>query len=200
MPLSVIGAGFGRTGTMSMKSALQMLGFGPCHHMADVLSNPVQLAKWRDVAGGAEPDWDDLLAGYKSAIDWPSAYYWRQLAEHFPDAKVLLTVRSPESWYVSFASTILETIGPDSNPQSFGFKVIRNKIFDGRPDDRDHAMAVFERNTADVCAAIPADRLLVFDVGDGWESLCKFLDVPVPDTPFPKSNSTGQFREHVLNR
>ena len=185
---------------MSMKSALEMLGFGPCHHMAEVLPNPVQLAKWRDVAGGAAPDWDELLAGYKSAIDWPSAYYWRELSRHYPEAKVLLTVRSPESWYESFANTILEAIGPDSNPETFGFRIIRNRIFGGEPETRDRAIAAFEKNTADVRAAIPSDRLLVFNVGDGWEPLCRFLNVPIPDAPFPKSNSTDEFRAHLLKK
>jgi hypothetical protein len=198
MSLSVIGAGFGRTGTLSMKLALEALGFGPCHHMAEVLLNPNQLAQWRDVAQGNLPDWDDILAGYNSAIDWPSAYYWRELSKHNPDAKIILTVRSPESWYESFSKTILQTMGPENNPLSFGVKIINNTIFDGRPDDRAHAIAVYEKNTTDVQAAFPADRLLTYELGDGWEPLCKFFNKPIPDTPFPKNNSTEEFRTHIL--
>jgi hypothetical protein len=200
MSLSVIGAGFGRTGTLSMKLALETLEFGPCHHMAEVLSNPDQLAKWRVVAQGSVPDWDDVLAGYNSAIDWPSAYYWRELSRHYPHAKIILTVRSPESWYDSFSKTILETMGPKSNPLSFGEKIIKNVIFSGRPDDRAHAIAVYEKNTAEVQAAFPADRLLTYELGEGWERLCKFLNKPIPDTPFPKSNSTEEFREHIFKK
>lgn len=194
--LKVIGAGFGRTGTHSMKKALEMLGLGPCHHMAEVMSNPDQLATWRAIAAGETPDWNGVFTGYRSAIDWPSAHYWRELAAAFPDAKVLLTIRSPESWYKSFSSTILQGIGPETSPESFGHRIIRNKIFDGRPEDRDIAIAAFNRNTQEVRAAIPASRLLVFEVGDGWEPLCRFLGIPAPPQPFPSSNSTEEFRAH----
>ncbi len=200
MTLSVIGAGFGRTGTHSMKEALEVLGFGPCHHMVEVLCKPDQRAKWRSIADGATPDWNDVLGSYRSSIDWPSAYYWRELAEHFPRAKVLLTVRSSESWYTSFSKTILEGIGPNSDPESFGFKIIRNKVFDGKPESGAHAIAAYEKNTATVCSSIAADRLLVYRVGDGWEPLCEFLDVAVPATPFPASNSTEEFRQHILKK
>ena len=198
--VKVIGAGFGRTGTHSMKSALELLGFGPCHHMVEVLSNPGQLARWRHIADAGSGDWDDALAGYNSSIDWPSAFYWRQLAAHFPQAKVLLTVRSPESWYKSFSSTILQGIGPESGPETFGHKVIRNQIFSGSPEDRDVAIAAFNRNNAEVRAAIPAERLLVYEIGDGWEPLCGFLGVPVPEAGFPSSNSTDEFRDFFKNR
>jgi hypothetical protein len=198
--VKVIGAGFGRTGTHSMKSALEQIGFGPCHHMVEVLSNPDQLAKWRRIADAGDGDWDDVLAGYNASIDWPSAFYWRQLASHCPQAKVLLTVRSPESWYKSFSSTILKGIGPESGPDTFGHKVIRNKIFGGRPEDRDVAIAAFNRNSAEVRAAIPADRLLVYEIGDGWEPLCGFLGVPVPETAFPSSNSTDEFLDYFRKK
>ena len=194
--LQVIGAGFGRTGTHSMKQALEMLGLGPCHHMVEVMTNPDQLAAWRAIAAGGAPDWNAVFAGYRSAIDWPSAYYWRQLASAFPEAKVLLTIRSPESWYKSFSSTILQGIGADTSPDSFGHLIIRNTIFDGRPEDRDLAIAAFNRNTAEVRAAIPAERLLIHEAGDGWEHLCRFLGVAVPQQPYPSSNSTQEFRDH----
>jgi hypothetical protein len=194
--MQVIGAGFGRTGTHSMKTALEMLGLGPCHHMAEVMADSRQLAAWRDIAAGGTPNWEQLFAGYRSAIDWPSAYYWRELASAYPQAKVLLTIRSPESWYKSFSDTILQGIGPETSPDSFGHRIIRNKIFDGRPEDRELAIAAFNRNTAEVRAAIPPGRLMVFEVGDGWEPLCRFLGLPVPQQAFPSSNSTQEFREH----
>ena len=194
--LRVVGAGFGRTGTHSMKLALEMLGLGPCHHMAELFAKPDQLTKWRDIAAGKNPEWDDVFAGYHSAVDWPSAYYWRELSRHFPDALVLLTLRSPESWYKSFSSTILQGIGPETSPESFGHRIIRNKIFAGKPEDREAAIAAFNRNTTEVRDAIPASRLLVYEVGDGWEPLCRALAIPVPDEPYPSSNSTEEFRAH----
>lgn len=154
----------------------------------------------RIVAQGSVPDWDDILAGYNSAIDWPSAYYWRELSRHYPHAKIILTVRNPESWYESFSKTILETMGPESNPLSFGVKIIKNVIFNGRPDDRAQAIAAYEKNTAEVQAAFPADRLLTYELGEAWERLCKFLNRPIPDTPFPKSNSTEEFRAHIFKK
>ena len=112
MALSVIGAGFGRTGTESMKLALEALGLGPCHHMKEGLPNPEQISLWRAVARGEPADWDQIFEGYRSAVDWPAAHYWRELAAHYPDAKVVLTVRSPESWYASMENTILKVISP----------------------------------------------------------------------------------------
>ena len=111
MALEVIGAGFGRTGTESMKQALEILGLGPCHHMREVMSNPAQLALWRAAARGELPDWDEAFAGYRSAVDWPSAYFWRAVCAHYPEAKVLLTGRSAESWYESMSTDLAPEIG-----------------------------------------------------------------------------------------
>jgi len=193
MPLDVIGAGFGRTGTESMKSALEILDFGPCHHMREVLPNEDQKRIWRGISKGAEPDWDAAFAGYRSAVDWPSAYYWRQTAAHFPDAKILLTLRSAESWYASMEKTILPGIERSTDPDSLGLSLIAAQVLDGRPHDRDHAIAAFERNSAEVQATFGPERLLVHSLGDGWEPLCAFLEVPVPDVPYPHSNTTDSF-------
>ncbi len=194
MGLSVIGAGFGRTGTESMKLALDTLGLGPCHHMKEVLGNPQQIALWRSVAQGGKADWEEIFAGYNAAVDWPAAYYWRELSAYYPDAKVLLTVRSPESWYASMANTILKVLETSTDPQSLGLKLIGEGVFGGRAHDPAHAMAVFERNTAEVQAAFTEERLLTHHLGDGWEPLCRFLGQPVPETPFPRSNSTEDFK------
>src|SRR6185369_3613405 len=102
MTLTVIGTGFGRTGTDSLREALNMLGFGPCHHMVEVNTHDEQKRLWRALAGGTNAGWDTLFAGYRSCVDWPSAYYWRELIQVYPNAKVLLTYRSPESWWESF--------------------------------------------------------------------------------------------------
>jgi hypothetical protein len=198
--LEVIGAGFGRTGTESMKQALERLGFGPTHHMTEVLESPEQIALWRAIAAGAPADWDIAFAGYRSAVDWPSAFFWRELADHYPGAKVLLTLRSAESWYESFSNTILPFLGPDESPEAIGPKLIGERVFGGRAGDRAHAIAVYERNTADVEAAFPPERLLTFRLGDGWEPLCRFLGVPAPNEPFPRTNSTEAFRQAFANR
>ena len=197
MALQVIGAGFGRTGTDSMKVALEAIGLGPCHHMKALLADPEQMQHWRWIAAGNTPDWDETFANYRSAVDWPSAFYWRQLAAHFADAKVLLTLRSADSWYESFSRTILPVLEARTTPESVGNRVILEGVFGGRADDRAHAIAVFERNTAEVMAAIPPERLLVFNVGDGWEPLCRFLGKPVPETPFPRKNSGEEFHAMV---
>lgn len=193
MPLSVIGAGFGRTGTESMKLALEMLGLGPCHHMKEVLGDLEQTALWRGIAAGDPPDWEAAFAGYSAAVDWPSAFFWRELADVYPDAKILLTVRSPESWHASMDKTIFRTLRNSTDPDSLGVKLVAEGVFDGRFDARAHAIATYERNTAEVQAAFPPERLLTYHLGDGWEPLCRFLGKPPPNAPYPRSNSTKEF-------
>lgn len=200
MGLSVIGAGFGRTGTESMKLALETLGLGPCHHMKEVLANPRQMALWRAAARGEIPDWDAAFAGYASAVDWPAAYFWRELSAYYPDAKILLTVRSAASWYESMSNTILKTLESSTDPDSIGLRMIGEGVFGGRLGDRAHAIAVYEKNTADVQATIPRQRLLTYHLGDGWQPLCRFLDKPVPEVPFPRTNSTKEFESFIAAR
>ena len=120
MSLSVIGAGFGRTGTESMKTALEILGFGPCHHMKELNANPTQRTLWRGIARGNTPDWEQAFAGYRSCTDWPSAFYWRELSAAYPDAKILLTLRDAESWYASVQNTILKSLTGNADPDSVG--------------------------------------------------------------------------------
>lgn len=199
MALDVIGAGFGRTGTDSMKDALEALGLGPCHHMKEVLASPEQLALWRAVARGDRPDWDVVFAGFRSAVDWPSAFYCREIAAHYPDAKILLTVRDADGWYASFSNTILKVVMSSSDPESLGRALIANKVFGGRPDDRSHAIAAYERNTVEVQAVFGPDRLLTYRLGDGWEPLCRFLGRPVPDAPFPHRNTAADFQAFMAS-
>jgi hypothetical protein len=195
MTLKVIGTGFGRTGTDSMRVALEILGFGPCHHMCALLADSEHAKLWGDVIAGAPPDWSLLLGGYSSCVDWPSAHYWPQLIEAFPQAKVILTWRSAESWWASFSRTILPRIlafeETEATPKSR--ELIGPKVFGDRPHDRDHCIAVYEANVAAVKARVPADRLLIHCLGDGWTPLCAHLGVPVPEEPYPASNSTRQF-------
>ena len=193
MTLSIIGAGFGRTGTNSMKVALEHLGFGPCHHMHEVIASPDQQAIWRSIASGHPHNWNEVFAAYHSSIDWPSAYFWRELVAHYPNAKILLTVRSSESWYASMQKTIFKTLRESTEPESVGIKLIAERVFGSNIDDPQHVISIYEKNISDVQAAFSSDRLHTYNLGDGWERLCQFLDVPVPDSPFPRTNSTAEF-------
>jgi hypothetical protein len=198
MSLKVIGTGFGRTGTDSMREALNILGLGPCHHMLEVNASDEQKRLWRARARGENAGWEVLFAGYNSCVDWPSAHYWRELIDAYPEAKVILTYRSPESWWASFEKTIVQGIAQSSDLASLGIALIRDQVFGGRPGDRAHALALYEANVAAVKATVPASRLLVHDLGDGWEPLCKHLGVPVPAAPYPSRNSTDDFKRAIL--
>lgn len=194
MTIKVIGAGFGRTGTDSMREALNLLGFGPCHHMREVNTNEDQKRMWRALVQGAPPEWDRLLAGYASCLDWPTASYWRELMQAYPEATVILTYRTPESWWASFERTVLAAIQTSTDMESLGITLIRDKVFGGRPHDRAHAIAAYEENVRTVKATVAPERLLVHSLGDGWEPLCARLRVPVPDVPYPKRNTADEFR------
>ncbi len=194
MSIKVIGAGFGRTGTDSMREALTILGFGPCHHMMEVLANEDQKRLWRALAQGAAPDWNRLLAGYGSCVDWPSAHYWRELAAFYPQAQMILTYRSPESWLESFEKTILVGIDKSTDPESLGLALIAERVFGGRAHDRAHAIAAYQANVEAVRRTVPSERLLVHNLGDGWEPLCAHLGVPAPSEPYPSRNSANDFR------
>lgn len=203
MSLSIIGAGFGRTGTQSLQRAIEMLGFGPCHHMYEVRRNPRLTALWQSIADGAPPDWDVVFDGYESTVDWPSAAYWRELAAHYPKARIILSLRDPAQWYDSMVQTIVPsaTLGTEADPDPQGRagsalirKVVLDGVFEGRIADRDFAIRRFASHRNEVTATIDPDRLLLMDVRDGWEPLCRFLGVPVPTGPFPSGNSVSEFR------
>ncbi len=199
MTLKVIGTGFGRTGTDSMRKALNLLGVGPTHHMLElVATNPLR-QMWRELIAGATPDWEALFAGYHACVDWPSAYYWPTLIKTYPDAKVLLTMRSAESWWNSYEKTILKHILSEEDKQSFAIRLIAEQVFNGRPDDRAYAMSVYNRNIEEVLTTVAPERLLVHRLGDGWEPLCRFLDLPVPTVDYPKGNSTQEFIERLAS-
>ncbi len=206
MSLKIVGAGYGRTGTNSLKLALEQLGFGPCHHMFEVRDNfEEQVVYWEDALAGKQMDWDKVYAGFQSQVDWPGAHYWREVAAHFPDAKVLLSVREPNGWFDSFTKTIgdyMNKRGEHGDEQrnrtsKFVYQMIGEETFDNKYNDREYMVQKFNDHIAVVQAAIPADRLLTFDVREGWEPLCAFLGVGVPDTPFPRSNSSKEFKERV---
>ncbi|MCX7889550.1 MAG: sulfotransferase family protein [Rhodobacteraceae bacterium] len=193
MQLSVIGAGFGRTGTDSMREALTILGLGPCHHMFEVTANPVMKARWRALMAGEAPDWPALFQGYRSCVDWPAAFYWRELAALNPAAKVVLTWRTPESWWESFEKTILAHYRVAEDRASVGVRIVE-KVFGDRIGDRDHAIALYEANVAAVRREIPPGRLIVHGLGDGWGPLCAGLGLAEPQVPYPSRNSTADMR------
>jgi Sulfotransferase domain len=204
MALSVIGSGFGRTGTKSLKEALEQLGFAPCHHMHEIVAHPEQVAHWQAIAAGQPVNWNDVFAGYKSQVDWPGAHVWRELAAAFPDAKVVHTLRPADTWWNSYSKTIgklMNTYKQIPLPPHITAimdawnKMVGDTVFSGRPTDRDICIAAYNRNTQQVRDAIPAHRLLVFDIAEGWEPLCKFLGVAVPPTAFPHHNLRADFWE-----
>ncbi|HKN15223.1 MAG TPA: sulfotransferase [Candidatus Binatus sp.] len=200
MALKVVGAGFGRTGTLSLKNALEKLGFGPCYHMMEVFPRPEHVAMWHGLAFGNPMDWDEIFRGFQATVDWPSARWWREIAAHYPDAKVLLSVRDPEAWYKSMSDTIYQPMklpAPDGAPEIVRLQseMIRKSVlaetFDNRFEDKAHAIEVFKRHNQAVRDAIDPARLLTFDVREGWVPLCRFLNVPIPDEPFPRLNDTA---------
>lgn len=204
MALEVIGAGLGRTGTLSLKHALETLGFDRCYHMMELIQNPTHLPHWNAALNGDAVDWDTLFTGYRATVDWPGATHYKTLAEHYPDAKVVLTVRDPERWYDSVNATInpnqLSNVDPPAHVQAI-FKLNEAQIwegqFAGQIENRDYMIAAFERFNQEVRDTVPSDRLLVYEVRDGWDPLCSFLNRPVPKEPFPRVNTPDDFHSRL---
>lgn len=209
MDLKVIGAGFGRTGTLSLKAALEQLGFGPCYHMMEVFRNPGHSEKWLALGKGETKDWSDILANYQSVVDWPTTYFYREFADAYPSAKVILTERPAKEWYKSAINTIFSALSPmndDANADpmrkaqgEMARYLVVEKTFGGSLEEA-HAIAVYNRHNEEVRRVIPKERLLVYNAEQGWEPLCKFLGVPVPAAPYPKTNTTEEFRARVAQR
>ncbi|KAI8059000.1 P-loop containing nucleoside triphosphate hydrolase protein [Gongronella butleri] len=209
MKLEVIGAGFGRTGTHSLYLALNKLGYNT-HHMIEVIKNEDQdVNVWnhaQDHPNSPGTNWDSVYNGYDAAVDFPTCMFYKELLDKNPDAKVILTVRSAESWYKSICNTIFSFYMTD-DPPTFSddhigdaLKMARHCTFDGVLE-RDHRnirnkelmCELFEKHNAEVIKTVPADRLLIMNLGEGWEPLCKFLGKPIPKEEYPKSNSTENF-------
>lgn len=199
--LRIIGAGFGRTGTMSLKVALEMLGFAPCCHMIEVASREDRAALWLRAARGEPVDWRHVLRGFSATVDWPGAAFYRELLATFPGAKVILTTRDPESWYESVSKTIFErpSAQPEEPEDSISTRMVRAVVWQrslkGRFDDKAATLDIFERHNREVVEAVPAGQLLTFEASDGWEPLCNFLDVPVPPAPYPRLNDAKMFNQ-----
>jgi len=206
MTMHVIGTGVGRTGTYSLKLAINQLGFGPCHHMEEVLINmPTQLPAWSAAVAG-NPEWQDIYQDYKSAVDWPTAGFHRELYQAYPDAKFVLTHRNPESWADSFGETIYKLLqGRDQAPpemQDWLAMATGVVVKTGFPEDldRDGLIKAFNAHNDAVKQTIPAEQLLVYEVKDGWEPLCEFLGKPVPSDPFPRTNDRTEFWDRVAGK
>jgi len=205
MTLQVIGAGFARTGTLSMQNALDKLGLGPTYHMNDVFRNPSHAQVWLDYGETGTADWDGLFSKYHSTVDFPASCAWKDLYDEYPEAKVVLTVRDPDSWWESMNAVIYptRTLYPRWLTRAVPFtqrwldmvdRLVWSGIFDGRFPDKTHATEIFERHIETVQAHCDPDRLLVFEVYEGWQPLCDFLDVPVPAVPFPHLNDSASLR------
>jgi hypothetical protein len=198
MPLRVIGAGLGRTATFSMKFALEYLGLGPCYHMAEVFAGARRnVPLWLEVVNG-RPDWDTIFAGYQSTSDYPACTYWRELADRYPNAKVVLTIRDADSWFDSVSQTIFSEKMQGSlagSPVEAMMKGTVFHTFGDRLSDRAFMTDWFERRNQEVIDTLPSERLLVYSPKQGWGPLCDFLGVPVPDVPFPRVNSRDELEQ-----
>ncbi len=219
MAIEVIGAGFGRTGTSSLQAALETLGFAPCYHMTEVFTHPEHVPVWEAAVRGERVEWERILHGYRAAVDWPAAAFHEELMARYPNAKVILTVRDPERWYESTLNTIYEIRQLSESPAYALYALTSllvppmrrvrratrvvdalawRDLFGGRFEDREHAIAVFEGYNAEVARRVPAERLLVYEVAEGWGPLCEFLGVDVPEgRPFPHANDTKEFRKRI---
>ena len=218
--MKVIGAGFGRTGTMSLKVALETLGFGPCYHMTEVFAHPEHTGFWISAWRREPADWYGVLGGYEAAVDWPACTFYEELMDRNPGAKVLLSVRDPESWYESTRATVYElsklldsstlarlVFGLSSLLVFGGFAGGRSSLvndmiwqgtFDGRFEDNHYAIEVFNRHNEEVQRRVPQEQLLVYEVKQGWGPLCAFLGVEEPDKPFPRLNDAAEMRRRVV--
>lgn len=199
---------------MSLKVALERLGFAPCYHMTELFKHPSHGKFWEKAVHGEPVDWREVFRDYGSAVDWPACSFYKELMEEYPDAKVILTIRDPVRWHESVMKTIYNAGNPDAGSPFFalvGFFAPRMKrtgrmageliwrgTFDGRFEDKEYATSVFERRNKEVRENVPPEKLLVYEMKEGWEPLCRFLDVPVPDEPFPKLNDAATFRRMIL--
>jgi hypothetical protein len=199
MPLTVIGAGLGRTGTLSLKLALDQLGVGPCYHMKEVFALPDASDHWRRAAEGEAVDWEVVFAGYRATVDWPGAYFYEQLAARYPAAKVILSVRDAESWFRSTQATIFSDPTFAGAPPAWRAMVqkVITEPMGGRLDDRETLIARYLAHNEEVRRVVPRERLLVFQAAEGWRPLCEFLGLPVPSEPYPRTNTTEEWIDRM---
>jgi hypothetical protein len=198
----VVGAGVGRTGTHSLKMALEQILGGKCHHMVEVFEHPEQIAVWTDAIHGKPVDWAALMEPYRALVDWPGASLWPELLAANPEALVLLSVRDPEDWYRSASDTIFLGLGnrieggpPGMSAWMETMRVLLRERFSDQFDDKETMIDAFQRHNARVRDLVPADQLLEWTPSDGWSPICERLGVPVPQDPFPLTNTTEEFRQ-----
>lgn len=196
--LRVVGAGVGRTGSHSLKLALEQLLGGTCHHMVEVFGHPDEVPVWIDAIDGRPVDWDALMQDYKAQVDWPGASFWPELSAANPDALVILSVRDPDAWFTSCTNTIfggMRQMLEQGDAWMAAMLRLFAERFDDRVDDRDAMVAAFERHNEAVREGVPKKRLLEWTTADGWDPICERLGLPIPDAPFPVTNTTAEFRE-----
>jgi hypothetical protein len=212
--MRLIGAGLPRTGTLSQKLALEMLGLAPCYHMVTVLGDLNQAPMWERAVHG-DVDWNELLGEFESTVDWPGGLFYKEILQAYPEAKVLLSTRDPESWERSMRDTVwavrhggslmrnLSDAQAHVNPAWNGFvSMIDSIVWDAtfhNLDTPEQMIEAFERHNAEVKATVPPEKLLVWEVSDGWEPLCEFLELPVPDMPFPHMNDSVEFVNRIID-
>ncbi len=215
MSIKIIGAGFPRTGTSTLKECLQILGYSKTYHMKELLVNPEDLHYWTTLKETGTTDWDKLYNGFAATVDFPGYPWYKQHMKQYPDAKVILTVRPFEKWYTSINSTI-KNAGPKTLPQKlmamaklavsarfrkvikcvkFAKQTIFAEELQGKIEDKAEAEKIFDKHIADVKAYVPAEKLLVWDVSDGWAPLCNFLNKAIPNDTFPHANKKENFKE-----
>ena len=201
MTMRLVGAGLGRTGTLSLKQALEHLLGAPCYHMMETFGRPADIPVWHRAVNGEMPDWPAFLADYDAAVDWPVAGFWGETSAAFPEAVVLLSTRPTDDWWTSASNTIFQIsrreipLGEDvAAAQVAMARDMLTKRFTPNWTDETEAKAAYDAHNAAVRAAVPTDRLVEWHPGDGWPPLCDALDVSVPDEPFPHANTTADFR------
>ncbi len=212
----VIGAGLPRTGTLTQKEGLEMLGLGPCYHWVNLIADLDAVEQWHRYLDG-EDILEEIFAGHESTTDWPGGFVYRELAERHPEAKVLLSVRDPDTWDKSYRETIWNFTRGDSlighlsmarrevEPRWARYLELVDRMLwseaspFGAGDDPESMKRQMEQYNGEVREAIPAERLLVWKVQEGWEPLCEFLEVPVPQEPLPHANDTDTFRGRVVD-
>jgi hypothetical protein len=198
MALRAVGAGVGRTGTTSLKAALEQLLDAPCYHMFEVMEHPEHLPHWQQAVDTGDAAWDEVFDGYGAAVDWPVASFYRELMNRYPDAVVILSTRDADGWWKSASSTIFspevlmsDRVSPEWRDMVIGMMSTR---FSPALDDPEAMKAAYAAHNAAVRASVPTDRLLEWQPGDGWEPICAALELPVPVAPFPHLNTGDEFR------
>jgi hypothetical protein len=214
--MHVIGAGLPRTGTLSQKLALEELGLGPCYHWVNLISDLDAVELWHRALDGDDV-FEEILTGHDSTVDWPGGFFYGELAERYPEAKVLLSVRDAEAWEHSYRQTIWNFTRGDSlishlsdarreiDPRWRRYLELVDRMLwserspFGLGDEPEEMIAQMEAHNDAVRHAIAPERLLVWRVTDGWEPLCEFLEVAVPEVPLPHANDAETFRGRVAD-